>query len=1033
MKKFLSLVLALVMTMSLVTVSAGAKDFADASDIDYDAAVDVISELGVVDGYSDNSFRPDNLLTRGAAAKIICNLILGPTTANALSASTAPFKDVPTTNTFAGYITYCAQQGIISGYGDGTFRPTGTLSGNAFMKMLLGALGYDSSIEHYTGSNWQVNVIKQASGIGLVDGNDNFVGSNPVTRGEAALYAYNMLQTTMVEYDSTGTIVVGDIQINTSSSRKEVENNVDRNNTIEDDGKMQFAEKYFSDLEKVPGAKDVYGRPSITWELDNEEIGTYAEEADEVYTEAVEVGDIYSDLNLDEAVDTRDIDYYVDGVDTNAEYDIVRRGDDKYGAQGVTTEVYYDKDTGVVTISEINTFLGIVTDDDYTQDGDDGILVTVYGDASDTYFVKNSGYEQDTVLLVQVADDEIQEVLGEPETVEGSLSRIGSKDGTVKDVTVDSTKYPIAAQYDPTTDDDVIDGENLDDLKVDEDVTYRLYLDQYDNVIAIEVVDDNSVSDLVYVYSSDVGTVMDGRRVRYGVLATVVRMDGTYEELVIGETDNSANIGTATTNLKPITDKITAGEFGELSYDEDDDLYSLVTLDHAPDDDLSGDYTAVNVGAVEFDEDDARVKLPGSTGVTYYLDNQTVYVFIDEDNPAASPKDIDNIDGVEVVVGGINYKSTSGKAAFGDSREVEAMAFLDTYSATSDNILYFKTDTKSGSTIAKDVYGYEGYQVGSSEKVEYAISDVSGVPGGFKKTTKLSGFYEYTENSKGYLELTKIAETAFADDDDSYLEDETLDEIKNGILTWNGKKDSGLVSGAVVVDLTDADKSSENTYGKNVTSVTTLDRILDNDYKVTVDLFSNKDNEVEAIFITKIEGGKQIDDDEDDTPADVEIIGFDAELKTNTTTINLDVYGAASLTENQIGDWLEEQGYKNVKLENGKWSFSSGKYQNYEVTISVKQVFDLPTPKAGDDWFQIDSVSKEFIKNSDQVTVVVSKTSASSSDTFDAGSYTVTLSGSITETATATISSDKKTLEISFTAPSSGINADLGEWTIGLA
>ena len=159
----------------------GAKDFADDSDIDYKAAVDVISELGVVDGYSDDTFRPDGLLTRGAAAKIICNLILGPTTASALSASTAPFKDVPTTNVFAGYITYCAQQGIISGYGDGTFRPTGTLSGNAFMKMLLGALGYDSSIEHYTGANWQVNVIKQASGIGLDDGNDNFVGSNPVT------------------------------------------------------------------------------------------------------------------------------------------------------------------------------------------------------------------------------------------------------------------------------------------------------------------------------------------------------------------------------------------------------------------------------------------------------------------------------------------------------------------------------------------------------------------------------------------------------------------------------------------------------------------------------------------------------------------------------------------------------------------------------------------------------------------------------------------------------------------------------------
>ena len=140
MKKFLSLVLALVMTMSLVTVSAGAKDFTDDSEITYKEAVDVISALGVVDGYSDGDFRPDDVLTRGAAAKIICNLILGPTTASALSASSAPFKDVPVSNTFAGYITYCSQQGIINGYADGTFRPTATLSGNAFMKMLLGAL-----------------------------------------------------------------------------------------------------------------------------------------------------------------------------------------------------------------------------------------------------------------------------------------------------------------------------------------------------------------------------------------------------------------------------------------------------------------------------------------------------------------------------------------------------------------------------------------------------------------------------------------------------------------------------------------------------------------------------------------------------------------------------------------------------------------------------------------------------------------------------------------------------------------------------
>ena len=147
MKKFLSLVLALVMTMSLVTISAGAKDFTDDDKITYEEAVAVVSEIGVVDGYADGKFNPTNTLTRQAAAKIICNLILGPTTAAELHADTAPYKDVPVTSEFAGYIAYCAKEGIISGYADGTFKPGNTLTGYAFMKMLLGALGYDASIE----------------------------------------------------------------------------------------------------------------------------------------------------------------------------------------------------------------------------------------------------------------------------------------------------------------------------------------------------------------------------------------------------------------------------------------------------------------------------------------------------------------------------------------------------------------------------------------------------------------------------------------------------------------------------------------------------------------------------------------------------------------------------------------------------------------------------------------------------------------------------------------------------------------------
>ena len=191
MKKFLSLVLALVMTMSLVTVSAGAKDFTDSNDIDFKEAVDVMSALEIIDGYSAGDFRPDGTLTRGAAAKIIACMMLGKTTAESLGTQAAPFKDVPVGSTFAGYIAYCVEAGLIDGYSDGTFRPQATLSGFAFLKMLLTALGYDSSIEGFTGSNWTVNVARLAIENDLTDGNEDFVGTRPATREEACLYAVN--------------------------------------------------------------------------------------------------------------------------------------------------------------------------------------------------------------------------------------------------------------------------------------------------------------------------------------------------------------------------------------------------------------------------------------------------------------------------------------------------------------------------------------------------------------------------------------------------------------------------------------------------------------------------------------------------------------------------------------------------------------------------------------------------------------------------------------------------------------------------
>jgi len=332
MKKFLSMVMALAMTLTLVTVGASAKDFTDKSAINYGEAVSVINGIGVVNGYTDGSFNPTATLTRGAAAKIICNMLLGPTTASALGVTSAPFSDVPVNNVFAGYIAYCSQAGIINGYGDGTFKPTATVTGYQFMKMLLGALGYDGSIEGFTGSNWTVNVAKLAITLKLNKGNDSFIGSKALTREEACLYAYNTLLANVVTYQSKGTtittadgtkIVLGasaagyvDATIKTSGSPNVYYGY--KATEADNDAYVQFCETHFSTLKYVTsGVTADNGWAGHEWKLT-----TAAKAFSDVYandmgsklvsytdTSSLTKGDLYNACTWDTSVNV-----YVNGT-----------------------------------------------------------------------------------------------------------------------------------------------------------------------------------------------------------------------------------------------------------------------------------------------------------------------------------------------------------------------------------------------------------------------------------------------------------------------------------------------------------------------------------------------------------------------------------------------------------------------------------------------------------------------------------------------------------------------------------------------
>ena len=761
MKKFLSLVLALAMTMSLVTVSAGAKDFTDNSKIEYKEAVDVVSALGIVEGYEDGAFNPQNTLTRGAAAKIICNLILGTTTASALRADTAPYSDVPTTNTFAGYIAYCQKEGIISGYADGTFKPAATLTGYAFMKMLLGALGYDSDIEGYTGANWSIAVGKRALGIGLDDGNDNFVGVNAVTREEACLYAFNTLKATMVEYDAKTTVSVEGAQVTVGGSEaKNVSQDGYKSYTGDsDDTTLEFCEKNFDKL-KAKDDTNGFDAPATKWTYDGDEIGTYDKDADATLVVADAEKSLETLITDGDYMDisSKDIDadakVFFNGLDLG-KYSAVK-GDDDLAGKGDIIDVYENDDNDVETIvirSYTYAKIDAVDDDLSTtlKNRDASVelsLVDINGDSlgngdyyddynSDEKVLNgyNADYEEGTVLAVALAadadDDDaildsyiVETVTGTPsasrkvETTDYANFLLGNYQGSGKGVkngsiTVDGTKYNYAAQFTGLTDTDTVDFNK----------EYNVYLTAEGYVLAVDGDVTASLSDVYYVtgYYKETKAGSDSTYVQ-----AVSLKDGTVQELKV-DTDVSCDLTTdtskASSTIKPL------GKLYKL--DEDSNKWSGDKYSNSK-------YTVTEAETLEADVTSTSSVV--RTDDVYYLDDSTFFISVEK-----SGADID----VKTATGvmSMDCDSASGNVkAIVIANDNDALVVIyigdDLNGATSAaDIVYLDSDAN---TENKD--GWEGSLWFMDElNNEDVTIDQAGAP--------TQGFYRYTMNSDGIYEL----------------------------------------------------------------------------------------------------------------------------------------------------------------------------------------------------------------------------------------------------------------------------------------
>ncbi|HET9493259.1 MAG TPA: S-layer homology domain-containing protein [Chloroflexia bacterium] len=93
---------------------------------------------GIVSGYADGTFRPQNPTTRAQLTKMLA-LVEGWELA---SPTVATFADVPPSHIFFRYVETAVRKEVVSGYADGYFRPDAYVTRAQVAKMLVQARGW---------------------------------------------------------------------------------------------------------------------------------------------------------------------------------------------------------------------------------------------------------------------------------------------------------------------------------------------------------------------------------------------------------------------------------------------------------------------------------------------------------------------------------------------------------------------------------------------------------------------------------------------------------------------------------------------------------------------------------------------------------------------------------------------------------------------------------------------------------------------------------------------------------------------------
>ena len=184
-----ALVLALCLIGSLGTVSVQA--------VSSSTALEAIQALGIMKGDSSGSLNLSAQITQSEFAAMMSAASAYKDSIGSGS-GVSLFKDVKSDNWASEYIKLAVEQGWMSGYVDGTFRPDNPVTLEEACTALLKMLGYDSST---LAGSYPTAQLTKASAVGPLDDVDAVQGQS-LTRQDCVMLFYNLLTSD----NSSGTV-----------------------------------------------------------------------------------------------------------------------------------------------------------------------------------------------------------------------------------------------------------------------------------------------------------------------------------------------------------------------------------------------------------------------------------------------------------------------------------------------------------------------------------------------------------------------------------------------------------------------------------------------------------------------------------------------------------------------------------------------------------------------------------------------------------------------------------------------------------